>query len=92
MPLHFDDMEPPAAALTLGPVRPGQDVEATLSAFARGDNPDEIPTEAELWINDYRLPLPQIDVQKWVKDGRTRTTTVSIPFARCGPATTSSAS
>ena len=80
VPLHFDDMEPPAAALTLGPIRPGQDVEATLSAFARGDNPDEIPTEAELWINDYRLPLPQIDVQKWAKDGRTRTATVSIPF------------
>ena len=54
-------------------------MEATLSAYARGDNPDEIPVEAELWINDYRLPLPQKDVQKWAKDGRTRTLTVTVP-------------
>ena len=79
-PLHFDDMEPPAATLTLGPTRPGQDVEATLSAFARGDNPDEVPVEAELWVNDHRLPLPQSDVQKWTKSGRPWTATATIPY------------
>ena len=82
VPLHFDDMEPPAATLTLGPVQPGRDVEATLSAYARGDSTDEVPTEAELWLNDYRLPLPQINVQKWANEGRTWTTTATIPFAK----------
>ena len=80
LPLHFDGMEPPAVELKLGAVVPGKDVEATVTASARGDNPDQIPTEAELWINDYRLTLPQKDVQKWTKTGITRTLQLTIPY------------
>ena len=80
LPLHFDGMEPPAVELKLGAVLPGKNVEATVSASARGDNPDEVPVEAELWINDYRLPLAQKDVQKWAKTGVARSVVLTIPY------------
>ncbi len=80
VPLHFDEMEPPAAELTLGPVQPGKDVQATLSAYARGDSDGQAPEDAELWINDYRLTLSQSKVQSWPRDDKgVRSLAVTIP-------------
>ena len=77
--LHFDGMEPPAADLKLVVSAPDKDIAATLSTYARGDNPDEVPVEAELWINDYRMPLPKADVREWAKDGESLAADAAIP-------------
>ena len=80
VPLHFDEMEPPAAVVALGPVQPGKDVTATLSAYARGDNDGMEPEDAELWINDYRVPLDKPKVQSWPRDDKgARSLAVAIP-------------
>jgi WD40 repeat protein len=78
VPLRFDESEPPAAVLVLGPVRPGEDVAATLKATPHGDNPDNQPFQAELWVNDFRLGAWD-NVSTWERQGSSYVKELKIP-------------
>jgi WD40 repeat protein len=81
VPWRFDQAEPPAVALKAGPVRPGRDVEATLSITPHGDNPDYQPVSAELWLNDFRLK-EWTRFDDWHQKDRTLTLVFTVPQNR----------
>jgi WD40 repeat protein len=84
-PVRFSDLEPAAAELKLAQAKDGDDVEATLMATARGEDPDYLPARAEVWVNGCCLER-MTDVTKkggaWTKDGTTYRRPFTIPYQK----------
>jgi WD40 repeat protein len=79
-PFRFDEKQPPEAKITLGPVRPGEDVQARLTITPRSPNPDHQPESADLWLNDFRLEgWTKEKLADWHKEGRALALDLPIP-------------
>ena len=75
LPVKFSDYEPAPVALGLGKsVVAEKGLPITVSALARGDNPDLLPERVELWLNDHRL-------ESWPKPGE-KPLDGKLPFER----------
>jgi WD40 repeat protein len=83
LPTRFDKDEPPIVALTLAAdATKTDDVKATLTVVPQGGSVDFQPVRAELWINDFRLPLKDGKFAKWRQNGRALEYEVIIPNAK----------
>jgi WD40 repeat protein len=80
VPRRFDVLEPPAAKVELAAATTkGHDVKAILRATPHGDNPDNQPRRAELWINEFRLGAWD-DVPRWKQEGTGLLIPLTIPY------------
>lgn len=79
LPIDLGGMEPPAVRVELaGGGIVDCEVKVLLVASPRGDNPDHLPRQVELWINDFRY-------RTWQAEGRPFRQEVRIPASLLRP-------
>jgi WD40 repeat protein len=83
LPTRFDQNEPPIVALNLAAAETKtENVKATLTVVPQGGSVDFQPVRAELWINDFRMPLQDSKFTRWRQNGRALEYDVTIPNAK----------